>query len=301
MHDPEQIKGYELTDALIDEFDVLSRKKQDTAWEKIIARVRRVKGGTISIGTTPEGFRKTYEIFVEKGTGNLYQADTRNNPYLPDDYIEGLKDQYSGKLLEQYLKGRFVNLKGLLAYYGFDREKHTAELMKNPPINCVHIGMDFNVDPMSAVLSYWNGTQLCIFDEVSLPNSNTFQMTEYINRRFSKCKVVVYPDMTGKSRKTSAKMSDIKILKKAGFQIKGSHNSVHADSLNAVNKAFQDKKICIDKRCIILMGDFDKVITNEYRQIDKADSSITHMSDAFRYLVERNFPFIKPKLKTGVA
>jgi hypothetical protein len=46
--------------------------------------------------------------------------------------------------------------------------------------------------------------QLKVFDEIVLPNSNTQEMMEEINRRYGGRKGVVYPDPSGSARKTSA-------------------------------------------------------------------------------------------------
>ncbi len=295
MQDPEQIKGYEITDALIDEFDLLPQHKQEIAWFKIDARVRKIKGGTISIGTTPEGFRETYNQFVVKKVGNLYQIDTRWNPYLPKDYIKSLEGQFDGQLLEQYLRGQFVNIAGLNAYYGFIR---SMNMIKEIPtiedqLNEIWVGMDFNVNPMSAVFGYPaiknDRKKIVIFDEVEIWNGNTFKMAEYIAQKFPHKRIIVFPDMTGGARKTSAVMTDLQILQKAGFQVRGTKNKYQRDSLNIVNKALIDRDVEIMDNCKKLVNDLEKVVRDEYGNIDKSDAKLTHLSDSFRYIIDRNF------------
>ena len=87
---PEKIVGFDATDFILDEFDILSLKQQEILWNKVIARIRGCKDSTGAITTTPEGFKKTYELFVEKEIGRLIKAKTSANIYLPDDYVDTL-------------------------------------------------------------------------------------------------------------------------------------------------------------------------------------------------------------------
>ena len=305
MHLPETIKGYEITDAIIDEFDVMSYAKQNIAWNKIIARVRGAKNGTISIGTTPEGFRKTHELFVTKKIGNLYQVPTRMNKYLPEDYIEALASQYDGELLNQYMNGQFVNLNGSTAYYGFTRINNEIDQIENiDSANEILVGMDFNVDPMCAVLAV-DGTdekgnkRIYIYDEIYMKNANTYKMRDYLKDRYPNKQIVVYPDMTGGNRKTSAKYTDLEILRKGGFIIRGNINKYVRDSLNIVNNALQKRFVLITNNCKILIKDYEQVVRNEYGDIEKEkDKDLTHISDASRYLIDRMFKGF-PKTRTG--
>lgn len=294
MHLPETIKGYSISDALIDEFDVMPHEKQEIAWVKILARVRQIKNGTISIGTTPEGFRKTHDLFAVRKIGNMYQIPTYWNPYLPGDYIDSLKEQYDEQLLEQYLQGKFINLAGLRAYYGFNQDSNLIDINKDQlsAANQILIGMDFNVDPMSAVVATYANNFLVIFDEIMLHNSNTEQMGRTIKGLYPNRDVTIYPDMTGGNRKTSASagVTDLSILKAFGFKIKGSFNKQHRDSLNAVNNAFAKRLVFITRNCKNLINDYEKVITDKYNNIDKSDAKLTHVSDASRYLIDREFP-----------
>jgi len=59
------IVGYEVGCSFVDEFDLLKLSDALKAWEKIIAR-QRINyeiPNSVRVGTTPEGFKATYEIF----------------------------------------------------------------------------------------------------------------------------------------------------------------------------------------------------------------------------------------------
>ena len=66
MERPETIIGFKIGNALVDELDVMKADKAETAWRKIIARMRYNQDGLrngIDVTTTPEGFKFTHKMF----------------------------------------------------------------------------------------------------------------------------------------------------------------------------------------------------------------------------------------------
>lgn len=64
MEKPETIVGFKIGHALIDELDMMPMFKAQTAWHKIIARIRYNVPGLlngIDVTTTPEGFKFVYQ------------------------------------------------------------------------------------------------------------------------------------------------------------------------------------------------------------------------------------------------
>src|SRR6185437_5109556 len=133
MEKPETIVGFKIGHALVDELDVMPLIKAQTAWRKIIARMRYnvpgLKNG-IDVTTTPEGFKFVYQQFVKalrerpvlQNLYGLVQASTYDNELnLPDDYISSLMASYPPQLIQAYLRGQFVNLASGSVYPEFDR------------------------------------------------------------------------------------------------------------------------------------------------------------------------------------
>jgi len=288
---PERWVGFDASDFILDEFDTARRQRQKEIWDKAIARIRKCTGATGSIGTTPEGFKYTYELTEVRKILHKIKAKTTDNVFLPKDYIENLFRQYDEKLVEQYINGEYVNINGHAAYYAFSRDNN---VIPNSEINSslIKVGIDFNVDPMTASFGIRLGDQLIIFDEAYLKNSNTYQMAEYIKAKFPDKDIEVCPDMTGIKRKTSAMigMSDITILQRAGFRISGKSNPHVRDRLNLMNAAFNQRKVLIMERCQYLIRDCEQVTTDEYGEIVKKNLELTHLSDGLGYLVHREFP-----------
>ena len=282
--DPTKIIGIEATDIDIDEFDTLKPNRQREVYEKAIARLSGAPDGTLGITTTPEGFRYTYELFEEQKIGKLIVASTEDNIYLPPEYIAMLYSQYPKELVDQYVKGKFTNAKYDKAYHEFHRSVHVGTLNQDIPHTLV-VGMDFNVNPMTATIGFFNGKRLYIFDEFHLPNSNTRILCEHIIDRYpiDNYELVVYPDMPGGPRGTRqacAEQTDIEILIRHGLKVQGVGNIRVKDRLNLVNLCFERDQIFIDEKCRYLIRDLEQVALLDNGDLDKTDSSLTHISDA---------------------
>jgi hypothetical protein len=232
-----RIIGYETHHAILDEIDTLSREKAFEVWVRVLARnrksfidIRTGKRGmnTVGITTTPEGFNFVYNMWVKDHANNpdyeLITGRTADNHHLPEDYVSSLRATYPPQLIEAYLEGKFVNLSGNTVYSGFDRvESHKNLVIDDFPVSAtLHIGMDFNVGRMSAVVGMKgddDSKNLYIVSEFhNLMDTPT--MIEAITARFPDRQIVVYPDASGKSRKSvDASKSDIALLRSAGFRI----------------------------------------------------------------------------------
>ena len=245
MDNPATIIGYEVGYSCIDEVDILPVDKMKEAFAKIIARNRaKTRTGyniTDMVGT-PEGFGFAYQYFVKdrKVNRKLIKVQTQNNPYLPESYIETLKETYTEAQLQAYLNGQFVNITSGRVYTSFDRSKsHRARKIK--PHDVLHIGMDFNITNMSAVVHVIDDDIFYAVAELT-KIYDTSAMIRALKDRFSNYKIVVYPDASGKNRKTSG-ASDVDMLKQAGFTVRvRSQNPFIRDRVNAMNLAFENNK-----------------------------------------------------------
>jgi len=299
MQTPQRMVGTELTYVGFDEFDVASWQQCDIAWKKALGRLRGCNAPRLYIVTTPEGYRYTYKLFIEERRGELIRAKTTDNPHLPPGYLNLLRSQYDERLLAQYMNGEFVNLAGNAAYYAFDRDRHVIDDAPVPPGELVG-GMDFNVDPMTATIGWQQDGVLTWADEVWLRGGHTQRICEVLRERWPGWDITVCPDMTGIRRTTaSAGLSDIAILKQAGFRILGSTNPLVRDRLNTVNNALACNRLRVMKRCTHLIRDLEQVVRDDHGDLDKSQADLTHISDAMGYAVCRLLPLSQsPRWRT---
>jgi len=249
LDNPANIVGFKIGHALIDEFDLLPMVKALLAWRKIIARMRYnlpgLKNG-IDVTTTPEGFRATYQLFVKNirdnpalaaSYGIVHGSTYDNELNLPDDYIPSLIDAYPPQLIQAYLRGMFVNLNSGAVYPEFDRIlNHTGEALK--PHEPLHVGMDFNVNRMAAVLSVIrDGKPLSIGELTKI--RDTPVMITTLQDRFKDHHITVYPDASGQARKSvGSTQSDHTLLRDAGFTVLvNPSNPMIRDRVMSVNSA----------------------------------------------------------------
>jgi phage terminase large subunit len=280
----DSLRGIEIGDFWIDE----TRDTPLDAFLVLMGRLRdrRSKDFQGRLTTSPSGYNWLYDYFVgEKKTTDfkLIRARSADNIFLPDGYIDSLKDSFDSKMVAQELDGEFVNITADQVYYSFSRQKNVREFQrKNYPI---WIGMDFNVNPMTAVCAEIYDNTIWIFDEIYLNNSNTYLMRDKIREMFGMQPITVIPDSTGRALKTSsAGLSDHALLKEYGFVIPKVHNPFVQDRWNCVNGLLEKARIIIHPRCKMLIKDFEQVSRG------RNEESLTHISDACGYLAFHTFP-----------
>lgn len=251
MEHPHKIVGFNIAHALVDEIDCMPIKKADSAWKKIIARMSTVwpsrEENTIDVTTTPEGFNWVYRKFVkelaadpaQKEFYGIVHASTRQNAKnLPKDYIPSLRRSYPANLVDAYIDGLFVNLTSGSVYPNFCRHKnHTNATIR--PGEQLHVGMDFNINRMAATIHVIrDGLPLLLEEATSL--FDTPAMIVELKRRFPGHSITIYPDASGKNRKTNnGSESDHTLLRAAGFPVMvNPSNPAVRDRVLAANAMF---------------------------------------------------------------
>jgi hypothetical protein len=213
----------------------------------------------------------------------------------PKDNIENIDEDYLNMLStmpekerNRFLNGEFNDESAGSVYYSFNREKHVKEFATIPGTK--FIGMDFNVDPMTATIGQFYDNKFWISDEVFLENSDTYKMCDELKRKALAGNKVI-PDSTGKNRKTSGQ-SDFEILRIAGFVIESTHNPFVTDRVNNVNRLFLEDRVMIHPRCKKLINDLEKVVwkSNDLDQSGK-NKHLTHISDSLGYMLWKLEPF----------
>lgn len=306
MEHPHRIVGFNIAHALVDEIDCMPIKKADSAWKKIIARMSTVWPGrdmnTIDVTTTPEGFNWVYRKFVKELASNpsqrplygIVHASTRQNAKnLPKDYIKSLRESYPANLVDAYIDGLFVNLTSGSVYPSFCRKQnHTDATIR--PGEQLHIGMDFNINRMAATIHVIrDGLPMLLEEATSL--FDTPAMIVELKRRFPGHSITVYPDASGKNRKSvNGSESDHSLLRAAGFMVMvNPSNPMVRDRVLAVNAMFLN----IDhKRRYLVNTDNCPVTTQVLEQQAYTENGEPNKDgtedpvDALGYFIVQRFP-----------
>ncbi len=307
MDNPENIVGFKSGHALVDELDILTAEKAELAWRKILARMRYKVDGLkngVDVTTTPEGFKFTHDRFVKRGGGQygLIQASTYDNEQnLPHDYIETLKEDYPEQLIEAYLNGQFVNLTSGTVYQNYDRVAHNStETVREG--EQLYIGMDFNVTKMAATIYVKRdgGREWHAVDEVT-NGYDTPEMITILRERYPDHHITVYPDSSGKNRKSvSASSSDIGLLEGVFSVVYNTTNPFVKDRVLAVNSAFHRGVLFVNTRaCPTTADNLEQQVYGSNGEPDKKGGK-DHQNDATGYPIAYEMPINKPCIETNI-
>ncbi len=308
MEQPHRIVGYEVAHSLVDEIDIMTTDKARDAWNKIIARNRQKCGmqNTVAVATTPEGFKFVYERWKKEPADGyeLIQAKTAENEHnLPDGYIDSLRSSYPPNLLAAYLDGEFVNLTAGSVYAEFDRILNASRetIQVSEPL---HIGMDFNVGKMTAIVHVLRDGEPHAVDELT-SILDTPAMIASIKSRYEGHAIFVYPDASGNSRKSSnASESDISLLRAARFTVLVSpSNPAVKDRVLSFNQMIHSEgkrryRVNVD-RCPMLVESLEKQAYDKNGEPDKS-GDLDHAPDAAGYMIFYRFP-VKGRAMSRVA
>lgn len=289
---PNNLRGRALDFAVLDEF---ADMRPETWYEVIRPSLSDRQGGALFIGT-PKGRNHFYDLWatgVDEAEGwDSFQYTTLDGGNVPSEEIEQAKLDLDERTFNQEYCAEFVTYSGLI-YYAFSREQTVKKIEDNG--GTLHIGMDFNLDPMSAVICLRHNNTLLAIDEIVMYGSNTDEMVAEIRERYPDRGIVIYPDPASRQRKTSAGgRTDLSILQNAGFSVKAkkAHPLVR-DRINAVNSRLLSgdghRHVFIDPKCRNTIKSLERQTYKEGTSQPNKDG-FDHMNDALGYLVEYLFP-----------
>lgn len=240
MENYDRLIGINASHVILDEFDVTKKELAMNAYIKLLGRIRVGTVRQMVIVSTPEGYNAMYQIFIEEAdeSKRLIKAKTTDNYHLPQDYIDTMRSQYPPELIDAYLNGEFTNLTSGTVYTQFDRTMNDTS-MEDDMMSDLHIGIDFNVSAMSAIVHLVKDQHsFAIAEHIDL--FDTPELIQVLGETYRGRKIICYPDAAGNARKTvQASQSDINLLKQAGFTVRANtKNPSIMDRVNGLNSMY---------------------------------------------------------------
>jgi hypothetical protein len=289
---PNNLRGRSLDYVVLDEFADM----RPEAWSEVLRpSLSDRQGGALFIGT-PKGRNHFYDIWAKGIDGDndwsSFQYTTLQGGNVLEEEVSAARNDLDERTFQQEYEAAFVNYSGII-YYAFNREKSVKRIEDTG--GTLHIGLDFNIDPMSAVVCLRHGNDLLAIDEIVMYGSNTDEMVAEIKSRYSDRPVIIYPDPASRQRKTSAGgRTDLSILQNAGFAVKSKNShALVRDRINAVNSRLRssggDRYLFIDPKCKHTIKSLERQTYKEGTSQPNKDG-FDHMNDALGYLVEYLFP-----------
>lgn len=292
----------------------------------------RGRGLTIS---TPRGYDYLYDLYnmPERDSDyKSYQFDYTKAPLLDPVELEKVRHTIDPLTWAREYLASFEE-SGNSVFYCFKRKIHVRNDLPyfvpggTQPDGtfkegeAVHVGIDFNVGLQCSSGFAVRGGQVHILDEFKgSPDTETLALSikakywpNFNNKDhpdFGRkiCKINVYPDPTGKARKTSAPIgiTDIYILQSHGFNVCAPNSSPPiVDSVASVNRmlmtAAGDVSMFVSAECTGVIQSLERTSwldnNSDTATIDKKEG-IEHFSDGIRYGIHYLFPIRAGSLVT---
>jgi PBSX family phage terminase large subunit len=295
------LRGAKLNYIFLDECANIEKE----AYTEVLRPTLSDTGGKAMFAGTPKGISNwLYDIYQQgqdptDPNWSSYQFTTIDGGFVKQEEIEQAKAELDQKVFKQEYEGTFENYEGRI-YYGFERQHNVKDFTFDQRQNIIHVGIDFNINPLTAVCFVVKDNKMYVIDEIEMFGSNTEELANEIHNRFPGTKIIVYPDPSGRARKTNSPKTDFNILHNSGFIVKAPSRHIPVrDRINAVNSKFcsgsGERGIMIHPKC-------KSVITAMERHIYKPGTSqpekngskdYSHIADALGYATSFLFPITR--------
>jgi hypothetical protein len=179
---PDSLRGLGLSFVVFDEF-------QDTpkeAFTEVIRPALSDKKGKALFTGTPKGVGSwSHELFtraLNEKDWSAFQFTTIQGGNVDQEEIDAAKRDLDWKTFQQEYEATFTTWSGVVAY-NFDYKTHVKKI-EDPETSVIHIGIDFNILPITACIAQIRGDQVHVFDEIRMEGSNTDELAEEIKNRY---------------------------------------------------------------------------------------------------------------------
>jgi Terminase RNaseH-like domain/Terminase large subunit, T4likevirus-type, N-terminal len=301
-----------------DEFAYADR----SAFTTLLGRLNRGPGTMKGIGLLTSSINKNdpynwaYDLFDDPDRDEQKQkfyysisGSTSENIYAEADFVEQQMSALTAELALIELQGEYAKATDNLVYHPFDRTLNASDAVAQDT-DTLHIGVDFNIGKMAAVVHIIReGLPIAVDEFYGLKDSPA--LIESIKDRYkdrATRTILLYPDATAQYSRTTtnAGLSDIKLLKDAGFKIVvNSINPMVRDRVNAMNAMFLNAKgdrrykVNISK-CKVYVKCLERQITDKKGLPYKPkDDQLSHILDAGGYFIVKRFPVVAQGLRRG--
>lgn len=301
-HTADSIKSLEgFSRAWVEEAHSLSERSL-----RLLRPTIRTPGSEIWFSWNRENPEDPVDVFFEQHKDDpdvvLAEATYRDNPFLPPEmWREAEMDYAADPEMAEHVWGGGYFLGGSGRVYASFKKKPWPDGNLDESIEDnggpLFIGMDFNVNPMSAVVAQRAGDECLILDALEIGTSNTEEMCAEIDARYPRRHIIVCPDPSGRQRKTSAPagVTDFTILERHGYEVRAPKAPPPVrDRENNANKMYHDKETG-RRRCrvhpnarALVTGLANLTFKEGTSQRDKK-SRYDHICDAADYLLWHEF------------
>ena len=307
-NNPDSLRGIGLDYLVLDEAAYL----EERVWTEVLRPTLSDKVGGALFISSPSGRNWFYDLWEDgqdpdEDDWESWQYTTLEGGNVPPEEVEAARRNLDARTFEQEYEARFVTYTGLV-YYGFDHSESVVDRGYEPG-QPVYIGMDFNIDPMTATVFQMdeNDGTLFIIDEIEIFGSNTDEMAEEILTRYPEDAITIYPDPACVQTRTSAGgRTDLSILQSYGFKCKFRRkHPLIRDRINAVNSrlcsADGNRYLFVHKKCKRTIHALERHSYKKGTNLPEkgGEGDLSHITDSVGYLVEYMYPVNRQEIEVA--
>jgi hypothetical protein len=279
------------------------------AWTETIRPMLSTAGGHALFIGTPKGFNHFRDGYIAGQPGGepdnmSWQYTTLQGGNVPPEEVAQAKRTLDARTYRQEYEASFETYEGrvLWAFTRADSVRPCRHLLATAPV--IHIGIDFNINPMSATVFVEVGDVSHQVDEIVIPTSNTDELVAEIRNRYARngsiAHVIAYPDPAGAQRRTSAQgRTDIGILQASGMRVlaMASHPLVR-DRNNVTNGRFcaadGTRRMFVDPVCRKSIEAYERHVYKEGTSEPDKGTGFDHLPDSCGYYTFGRFAYKAP-------
>jgi phage terminase large subunit len=296
---PQSLRGIGLNLLIMDECADID----PSAWNEVLRPTLSDTGGKALFFGTPKGMNWFYDLYqqgqdVTNDSWKSWQFTTLQGGWVSQEEIEWARRDLDAPTFRQEYEATWEVYSGIV-WTGFSMTDSVKHIDIPDDIHTYHIGIDFNLDPMTATVSYIKDNIIYVFDEIQIWSSNTDELVDEIHTRYPGKKIIAYPDPAARQRRTSAaRRTDASILQNAGFVLKmpSKHMSIR-DRINSTNSKFcnadKHRGVFISPKCKNLINSLAKHTYKEGTSIPTKNEGWDHLTDALSYKISYLYPITK--------
>lgn len=227
---------------------------------------------------------------------HIYKTTYLDNSFIDEEYKQELEDikNYDEQQYRIYALGEWGVLNGNIIHHRFNKDIHISDKTIHD-FKVLSIGIDFNIGGCVAVVEGedTNGISHIVEDWYTYDTENI--IIELRNRYPDKI-VNLYPDVSGGNRHTNSTVTDIDMLRQAGFYcVVPESNGATSTRYNACNRRFINGLIKVNP--ITAKKTYEALQLHSYDDKGMPEKFTTHpaiddYTDSFGYVIGRKYPIV---------
>ena len=227
---------------------------------------------------------------------HIYKTTYLDNSFIDEEYKQELEDikNYDEQQYRIYALGEWGVLNGNIIHHRFNKDIHISnKTIHDFKVLC--IGVDFNIGGCVAVVEGedTDGISHIVEDFYAYDTEN---MIIELKNRYPDKIVNLYPDVSGGNRHTSSTVTDIDMLRQAGFYcVVPESNGATSTRYNACNRRFINSLIKVNP--ITAKKTYEALQLHSYDDKGMPEKFTTHpaiddYTDSFGYVIGRKYPIV---------